>query len=468
MKTETASSSNKWKSHNLLQLEKKHVLVLAFPFSSHPGVLLNLVVKLAHAAPNVDFSFLSTQSTNQALFSNPEIPLNIRPFNISDGIPDGHVLPSDHPVERVNLFLKSSLSIFQKGIEIAVAETGHAATCVFNDAFVACAKQLAEELHVPWIPIWSPLSCALYAHMYTGQINEHFMDNVHNEKNTIDFISGLSSMRREDLPDAALSGSGEQLFFKTLHEMGKDITKATALVMNFYDELNPPEFSEDIKSKFRSVLNVGFFNLSLPLPPLPPSDTDQTGCLTWLDKQSSKSVVYLSFGNVVTPPNNEILAMADALEESGIPFLWSIKDNVKDMLPKGFLDRTSTQGKLVPWAPQTQILAHKSIAVFVTHCGCNSVFESLTNGVPLICRPFFGDHGMTGRMVQDVWKIGIIIEGRVFSKKGLLKSLNLILAQEEGKKLRENGLALKKIVEAAASSDGSATRDFKTLVQMIT
>lgn len=122
----------------------------------------------------------------------------------------------------------------------------------------------------------------------------------------------------------------------------------------------------------QSVLYVGFLTLSIPLPPLPPSDRDETGCLSWLDKQKSKSVIYVIFGTVATPPPNELVALTEALEESGFPFLWSLKDKLKGLLPDGFLERTSYCGKIVHWVPQAQVLGHDSIGVFVTQGGCNS------------------------------------------------------------------------------------------------
>ncbi|KAG4956954.1 hypothetical protein JHK85_043334 [Glycine max] len=38
-------------------------------------------------------------------------------------------------------------------------------------------------------------------------------------------------------------------------------------------------------------------------------------------------------------------------------------------------------------------------------------------------RPFFGDQGVVGRLIEDVWEIGVVMEGKVFTKNGLLKSL---------------------------------------------
>ncbi|KAH1246369.1 putative trehalose-phosphate phosphatase J [Glycine max] len=95
------------------------------------------------------------------------------------------------------------------------------------------------------------------------------------------------------------------------------------------------------------------------------------------------------------------------------------------------------------------------------------VTESVCGGVPMICRPFFGDQGVAGRLIEDVWEIGVVIEGKVFTKNGLLKSSNLILAQKEGKKIRGNALKVKQTVQDATRPEGQATQDLKTLIEII-
>ncbi|XP_014617177.1 anthocyanidin 3-O-glucosyltransferase 7-like [Glycine soja] len=93
--------------------------------------------------------------------------------------------------------------------------------------------------------------------------------------------------------------------------------------------------------------------------------------------------------------------------------------------------------------------------------------ESVCGGVPMICRPFFGDQGVAGRLIEDVWEIGVVMEGKVFTKNGLLKSWNLILVQEEGKKIRDNALKVKQTVQDATRPEGQAARDLKTLIEII-
>ncbi|KAL2343856.1 hypothetical protein Fmac_005141 [Flemingia macrophylla] len=438
-------------------MENKHVAVFAFPFGSHPMPLLNLVLKLAHAAPNTSFSFIGTHKSNAILFPKPYIPNNIKAYSISDGIPEGHV-PGNNPVEKLNLFLKTGFDNLQKGILLAEADTKKRVTCIIADAFVTSSLLVAQTLNVPWIAFWPPLSCSLSLHLYTDLLRQHCANHAGNT--TLDFLPGLSKLRAEDMPQDLLDvGEKETIFSRELVSLGRVLPQAKALVMNFFEELDPPLFVQDMRSKLQSLLYVD----PLPSPLLPPSDTDSSGCLSWLDNKSSKSVVYVSFGTVGAPPPHELVAVAEALEQSGFPFLWSLKEDLRGLLPSGFVERTNMHGKIVSWAPQSQVLAHDSAGVFVTHCGSNSVAESLWSGVPMICRPFFGDHGVAGRMIEEVWEIGVMMEGKVFTTEGLVKRLNLIMVEEEGKKIRDNALKVKK----TARAKGQGTNDLKTLVEII-
>ena len=52
--------------------------------------------------------------------------------------------------------------------------------------------------------------------------------------------------------------------------------------------------------------------------------------MAWLDRQSSKSVVYVSFGSVVVVKNDELIEFWYGLVNSGSHFLWVIRP---DSLP---------------------------------------------------------------------------------------------------------------------------------------
>ncbi|KAB1224452.1 Anthocyanidin 3-O-glucosyltransferase 2 [Morella rubra] len=475
----------------------QHVAVLAFPFGCHPWLLLNLAGRLACAAPKVRFSFFNTPKSNRQLFSTSQAtsPQNLKPYDVADEVPEGHVLTPGNPLEEFELFLKAARESFRKGMDMAVAETGRKISCLLTDAFLVFACETARDMHIKWVPFWVPAPYCLSAHIYTDLIRDTY-SNASEAQNSgiepidkaLEIVPGLSKMRFRDLPQEVLPGdSSSSLFSSTLYRIGGVLPQAAAVIMNSCQELNPATLTDDLKSKFQDLLYVGFLTLTLPFPPLPHSDA--TGCLPWLDEKKTTSVAYISFGTVAAVPPHEFVALAEALEASGVPFLWSLRDNFKENLPTGFLQRTRKQGKIVPWTPQTHVLAHRAVGVHVTHCGYNSVFESIVGEVPMICRPILGDNRMNGRMVVDVWGIGVGVEGGVFTKNGMLESLkvvlgqgermpvkardtrdfvrNAVLGQEQGKRMREKIKDIKDLVVKAAGPNGIAFKDFKTLVGVI-
>ncbi|KAK7400383.1 hypothetical protein VNO78_11589 [Psophocarpus tetragonolobus] len=431
----------------------KHVAIFTFPFGTHVAPLLNLVLKLANAAPNCLFSFIGTEKCNAIHFPMPHIPSNVKPYSISDGIPEGHPL-ADHPIEKLNFFLQTGPDNLHTGIRMAEEDTKKKVTCIIADAFVTSSLTVAQTLNLPWISFWPPTSCSASLYFY--------VDLIRAAKTRVDFLPGLPNLAVEDIPQEVLFvGEKETVFSRTLTSLGKVLPQAKALVMNFFEELDPPSLVQDMRSKVQSLLYI--VPVRFPIS----SVEDASGCLSWLATKKPNSVIYVSFGTVVTPPPHEIVAMAEALEESGFPFLWSLKDNMRSVLPSGFVERTNMCGRVLPWVPQTQVLAHHSLGVFVTHCGSNSVTEAVCSGVPMICRPFFGDQGVVARVIQDVWNMGMIIQGRCFTKNALLKSFNMILVQEEGSTIRDNALKVKNIVQDAARPQAPSARHFNTLVELI-
>ncbi|KAG6752311.1 hypothetical protein POTOM_044534 [Populus tomentosa] len=440
-----------------------HVAVLAFPFSTHAAPLLAIIHRLATSSPNTRFSFFNTQQSNNSIFSIYEQNTNIKAYDVWDGVPEGYVF-SGKPQEHIELFMKSAPNSFKKAMEVAVSETGRKVSCLVSDAFFWLAGEMAEEIGVVWLPFWTAGPTSLSAHVYTDLIRDTFGVGgvAGHEDELLSLIPGMSKIRIRDLPEGVLFGNLESFFSNMLHKMGRALPQAAAVFINSFEELDP-RITRDFKSRFKEFLNIGPFNMISPAPPA----ADTYGCITWLDRQKLASVAYLSFGSITTPPPHELVALAEALETSGVPFIWSLKDNSKVHLPIGFLDRTTSQGLLVPWTPQLEVLAHKAVGVFITHCGWNSLLESIAGGVPMICRPFFGDQRLNGRMVEDAWKIGLQVEDGVFRKHGVLNSLDKVLSQDSGEKMRENIRALQQFAKKAIGPNGSSINNFVALSDLV-
>ncbi|KAK3020456.1 hypothetical protein RJ639_047110 [Escallonia herrerae] len=247
-----------------------------------------------------------------------------------------------------------------------------------------------------------------------------------------------------------------------LHVMGLKLPEATAVVLNSYEEIDLTIIT-DLKTKLKKVLSVGPLTLTLSSP----SKSDDSGCLPWLDKHKTASVAYIGFGTMLVPPRSELAALAEAIEASGVPYIWSLPDHSRHHLPQGFVERTSTRGIVISWAPQLLVLAHTSVGIHITHSSWNSVLESISYAVPMICRPFFADNMLNCRMVEDVWKIGVRVEDGILTKSGTMKAIQLLLSDDKGKELKENIRSLKDSAEKAVGSNGSSAKNFETLEDII-
>lgn len=60
-------------------------------------------------------------------------------------------------------------------------------------------------------------------------------------------------------------------------------------------------------------------------------------------------------------------------------------------LPAGFEDAVQDRGLVVPWCNQVMVLSNPAAGGFFTHCGWNSVLESIWYGTPMICHPIRND-----------------------------------------------------------------------------
>ncbi|KAK9206055.1 hypothetical protein WN943_016326 [Citrus x changshan-huyou] len=456
---------------------RPHIAVLNFPFSTHASSVLSIIKRLAVSAPTALFTFFSTPQSNKALFSTGQqrhLPINVKPYDVSDGVPEGHVF-SGKRQEDIELFMNAADANFRKAVEAAVAETGRPLTCLVTDAFIWFAAEMARDWNnVPWIPCSPAGPNSLSAHLYTDIIRDKIGTQSQNQdQQLIHFIPGMNKIRVADLPEGVVSGDLDSVFSVMVHQMGRQLPKAAAVFINSFEELDP-ELTNHLKTKFnKKFLSVGPFKLLLASDQQPSSATDlddKYGCLAWLDKQKKKpaSVAYVGFGTVATPSPNEIVAIAEALEASKVPFIWSLRHRSQANLPNGFLERTRSDGIVVDWAPQVNVLAHEAVGVFVTHCGWGSILESIAAGVPMIGRPFFGDQRINGRMMEQVWGVGVAVDGGgICTKEGLLSSLDLILCQEKGIKIREKVTKLKQLCQNAIGPGGSTMQNLDALVDMI-
>ena len=91
--------------------------------------------------------------------------------------------------------------------------------------------------------------------------------------------------------------------------------------------------------------------------------------------------------------------------------------NVKEVLPEGFLHRMAGIGKVIGWAPQVAVLAHPAIGGFVSHCGWNSILESIWYGIPIATWSLYAEQQINA--FQIVKDLGLAVEIKIdYNKDG--------------------------------------------------
>ncbi|CAN6343895.1 unnamed protein product [Urochloa humidicola] len=176
------------------------------------------------------------------------------------------------------------------------------------------------------------------------------------------------------------------------------------LAVNTFFDLEPGHCDMYVRQGYvKRAYFVG--PLSLPSPPAAAVDHDSP-CIDWLDRKAARSVVYLCFGSLTHVSEAQLREIALGLEASGKPFLWVVRSETW-VPPEGWKERVGERGMVVTgWAPQTAILAHPATGAFVTHCGWNSILETVAAGMPVLTWPMVFEQFITERFVTEVLAIG--------------------------------------------------------------
>lgn len=70
-------------------------------------------------------------------------------------------------------FLEGVAERFKNGVEAAAKEMGEGIGCLISDAFYWFVGEMAEEMKVPWVALWTSGPRPLLAHLDTDVIREH-------------------------------------------------------------------------------------------------------------------------------------------------------------------------------------------------------------------------------------------------------------------------------------------------------
>ncbi|ESW09352.1 hypothetical protein PHAVU_009G120600 [Phaseolus vulgaris] len=358
----------------------------------------------------------------------------------------------------------------------------HRVTALLLDFFGTDAFDLARQLNAPPYVFFPSTAMLLSFALHLPRLDQdvHFRD-----PSKLVHIPGCLPFLRKDLGDAFEDQDNDA--YKWLLHHSKRYILAEGFVENSFRDLEPDTLDLLLKEEpGRPPV--------YPIGPLVKEDDagsgvnmiEQCWCLKWLDAQPEGSVILVCFGSGGTLSIDQMEELALGLEMSEQRFVWVVKcpneevPNASyftedthahpfDFLPEGFVERTKGRGLVVPsWVPQAQVLRHPSTGGFLSHCGWNSVLESVVNGVPLVTWPLYAEQKMNTVLVSEGMKVAVRVvigENGAVERGEIARVVKMVMEGEEGKKLLHRMKELKEAAAAALREGGSSSTQISELAR---
>lgn len=467
--------------------DRPHLLVYPFSSSGHIIPLLDLTERLIYGGLSVT-----------VLVTPHNIPL-LQPLlsRYPTTILDALVVPTPEPAcslmqHRLINLLRAMREQHSPAILQWFASRPTPPVAIISDFFLGWTLHLSRQLGVPRI-VFSP--SAAFALSVDFSLWHDLPRNEHPRQD-----DGYD-VTFSNLPDSPsypwwqlsqfyrmfLGGDAQVEFHRDGMLANMD---SWGIVFNSFTELERP-YMDYMEKRFFGPGRVWAVGPLLP----PPVDGGATGLidrggsssvpakdvLAWLDARGDHSVVYVCFGSRMVLSSEETLALADALETSGVHFIWCVREDGANSgrtvagdqgtaVPKGFEDRMAGRGLVIRgWAPQVLILQHRAVGSFVTHCGWNSVLEGLAAGVLMLTWPMGADQYSDAKLLVDQLGVGIRAHEEKASPPNPAQ-LSKILARSIDGSIPERARAreMREAAAAAVSRGGSSDKDLDALVEAIT
>ncbi|XP_051132273.1 UDP-glycosyltransferase 86A1-like [Andrographis paniculata] len=452
-----------------------HFIIIPPPFQGHINPSIQLTLKLA--SKGFTITFVNTHSTHDKITKTcdddvfagaRESGLDIRYRTISDGFP----LTFDRSLNREQ-FLEGRLHVYPAHVDELVGQlsgSDHPPTCLVVDTFSTWGSNIAWKYGLVYVSFWvqPALALTVYYHHELLKKNGHY-GCTDTRKDTIDYIPGVRFLEPTDLISFFQETDTSTAMHRLIQKAFADVKNADIIICNTMEELEPEAISV-LKEK-QTVYTIGplfpsqFTDQSVEMDLWPDSD-----CSRWLDSKPPGSVLYASFGSYAHSNKEDIRAIADGIMVSGVSFIWVLRPGVVnceavDYFPDGFHEIVGNIGLVVPWCKQKMVLSHSAVGGYLTHCGWNSILESIWVGVPLICFPLLGDQTINRKLVVDDWKIGInLCEGKFVSGDQVAERIKLVMNRETSHVLKKNIEQVRKTLENAVGSNGTSRVNFENFV----
>jgi UDP:flavonoid glycosyltransferase YjiC (YdhE family) len=196
--------------------------------------------------------------------------------------------------------------------------------------------------------------------------------------------------------------------------------------------LPPVDFHERLRGRLVLVNSAFGLEYPRPLPPqvhmvgpmLPPLEPLPPELARWLEE--GPPVALVSLGTVSAPSAELLGRMAQGLRSDDFRALWALRSDLHPLLPHPLPGNVRVEA----WLPQlAAVLHHPRVRAFVSHCGTNSVQESLLQGTPVVGIPLFGPQRDMAIRLEDSG-VGVHLSKHRFTPDELREAVGRVIREE--------------------------------------
>ncbi|KAF6158669.1 hypothetical protein GIB67_040183 [Kingdonia uniflora] len=411
---------------------------------------------------------LNIRNIRSSLPPNTSIRLKELPFTSTD-----HGLPPDSentdvlPYPLIMRLLDASKTLKQSFnkfvVDLTKQQDGNPPVCIIADMFLGWTVEIAKELGI-FHSIFNTGGAYGTAIYYSLWIHLPHCKTTSDEFLLPDFPEA-SVIHRTQLANHLSNADGSDSWSIFNQSVLPLWFKSDGIIFNTIEGLEKTGLEYFRRNMTgRPVWCIGPVRCS-SIRPQKKSGIGSDQCINWLDTHPPASVLFVSFGSQNSISCQQMMELAIGLEKSKKSFIWVIRPPLEfylseefqsKWLPKGFEDRIKegNRGLLVhKWAPQLEILSHRSTAAFLSHCGWNSTLESLIHGVPIIAWPLAGEQHYNSKFLVEV--AGVCVEvarGNVSDIKheDVVRVIELVMGgTEKGEDMRKKVTKVAEMIEDA-------------------
>ncbi|KAL5990203.1 hypothetical protein ACLOJK_011100 [Asimina triloba] len=467
---------------------RDHMLLFPFMAQGHLIPFLSLAHFLEQKTGctiTVVTTPLNVRALQSSLPAHSTIRFSSLPFHSSHhGLPPHAENTNSIPPHLFLRFIHATRSL-QPPLERLVSEIcardGRPPLCIISDEFMSWSVETARKFGTFHSVVQtsgaygSVVFCNVWNHLPHRQTDADEFE--------LPEFPGVS-IHRSQLTDACRKADDDDPWTILFRKVDSYFHQSDGILINTTEELESKALMQMRKNLRRNVWAIG------PLI-TPPSFRKKLyisseSCTGWLDLHPLRSVLYISFGSQTSIHPHQMMELAKGLEACGNAFIWVIKPPTgfdvngelrAEWLPEGFEERMGErkQGLLVKnWAPQLEILSHESVGAFLTHCGWNSILESLSQGVPMIGWPMMAEQHFNSKQLEEELGVGIeLVRGSTAEVRAadVVRVVGMVMGEEseKGKEMRSRAKEIKEVMKAALVDEdgckGSSIRAVQDFLQ---